>query len=67
VLPPPQFSAKNRVTGKQIDRISGSPVLPISAKALILKDFKKLARHLLYLWYNNKKNAITNKNNMQRL
>jgi len=37
---------------------------PIQIKSLILKDFKKLARHLQYLWYKNKKNAITNKNNM---
>jgi len=32
-------------------------------KPLILKGFQKLARHLLYVWYNNNKNAIPNKNN----
>jgi hypothetical protein len=64
VLPPPQFSAKNRVTGKQIDRFSGHRISLTPVKPLILKDFQKLARRLLYVWYNNKKNAITNKNNM---
>lgn len=33
------------------------------AKRLILKDLKKLARTLLYLWYKNKKNVTPNKNN----
>ncbi|WP_144172744.1 hypothetical protein [Pseudomonas sp. Kh13] len=55
VLPPSRFTAKNRVTGKQIGRISGHPFSAEIAKRLILKGFKKLARTLLYLWYNNKK------------
>ncbi|MBH3447598.1 hypothetical protein I5S84_01910 [Pseudomonas putida] len=63
VLPPPRFTAKNRVTGKQIDKISGSLILPKIAKRLILKDLKKLARTLLYLSYKNKKNVTPNKNN----
>ncbi len=33
------------------------------SKLLFLKDFQKLARTLLYLWYNNKKNVTPNKNN----
>ncbi|GEM_PF-2982487 len=33
------------------------------ANRLILKDLKKLARTLLYLWYKNKKNVTPNKNN----
>ncbi len=32
-------------------------------KCLFLKKFKKLARTLLYLWHNNKKNVTPNKNN----
>jgi hypothetical protein len=67
VLPPPQFSAENRVTEKQIDKYLGCSLRPENLNPLILKDFQKLARHLLYYWYKNKKNATTNKNNMQRL
>jgi hypothetical protein len=63
VLPPAHFTAKNRVTGKQIGRISGWVVSTKNLNSLILKGFQKLARTLLYLWYNNKKNAIPNKNN----
>jgi hypothetical protein len=63
VLPPPRFTAKNRVTGKQIGRISGQAILMKISKLLFLKDFQKLARTLLYLWYNNKKNVTPNKNN----
>jgi hypothetical protein len=63
VLPPPRFTAKNRVTGKQIDKISGRLILPKIANRLILKDLKKLARTLLYLSYKNKKNVTPNKNN----
>ncbi|WP_140399110.1 hypothetical protein [Pseudomonas sp. SID14000] len=63
VLPPPRFTAKNRVTGKQIGRISGQAISIEISKPLILKDFKKLARTLLYLWYKNKKNVTPNKNN----
>jgi len=33
------------------------------AKPLIYKAFKKLARHLLYLWHNKNKNVTPNKNN----
>jgi len=63
VTAPTGFSKKpgNRETNRQIFR---STDFVIHAKPLILKAFKKLARHLLYVWYNNKKNAITNKNNM---
>jgi hypothetical protein len=63
VLPPPRFAAKNRVTGKQIDKISGRAFLTKTPKRLILKDLKKLARAMLYLWYKNKKNVTPNKNN----
>jgi hypothetical protein len=63
VLPPPRFAAKNRVTGKQIGRISGQSISTEIAKCLILNGFQKLARTLLYLWYNNKKNVTPNKNN----
>jgi len=55
--------AKNRVTGKQIDRFSGDPIFANPYKPLILKDFQKLAWHLLYLWHNKNKNVIPNKNN----
>jgi hypothetical protein len=64
VLPAPRFTAKNRVTGKQIDKISGQAISMGIANRLILKDLKKLARTLLYLWYKNKKNVTPNKNNM---
>ncbi|MFP3498274.1 hypothetical protein SB759_29060, partial [Pseudomonas sp. SIMBA_059] len=57
VLPAPRFTAKNRVTGKQIDRISGWLAGTKIVKRLFLKDFKKLARTLLYLSYKNKKNV----------
>jgi hypothetical protein len=63
VLPTPRFTAKNRVTGKQIDKISGWPGWTKIVKSLFLKDFKKLARTLLYLSYKNKKNVTPNKNN----
>jgi hypothetical protein len=63
VLPPPRFAAKNRVTGKQIDKISGQAIRTKIAKCLILKTFKKLARPMLYLWYKNNKNVTPNKNN----
>ncbi|MDO3387461.1 hypothetical protein QWI17_16585, partial [Gilvimarinus sp. SDUM040013] len=59
----PHSTAKNRVTGKQIDKNSGPAFFSKSAKCLILNDIQKLARCLLYLSYNNKKNAIPNKNN----
>jgi len=63
VLPAPRFTAKNRVTGKQIDKISGWLAWTEIVKCLFLKDFKKLARTLLYLSYKNKKNVTPNKNN----
>jgi len=63
VLPAPRFTAKNRVTGKQIDKISGWLARAKIVKWLFLKDFKKLARTLLYLSYKNKKNVTPNKNN----
>ncbi|QNL87774.1 Uncharacterized protein PPKH_2360 [Pseudomonas putida] len=59
MLPPPQPPAKNRVTGKQIDRISGHEIFAFMTKPLILKEFQKLARHLLYLSYNNNKKCDT--------
>jgi hypothetical protein len=59
VLPPPRSTAKNRVTGKQIDKISGAHIFRILIKPLILKDFKKLARHLLYLLHNKNKKCDT--------
>ncbi|AFK66827.1 hypothetical protein YSA_00083 [Pseudomonas putida ND6] len=39
VLPPAHFTAKNRVTGKQIGRISGWAVSTKILKSLILKGF----------------------------
>ncbi|WP_406818983.1 hypothetical protein ACJA3S_14365 [Pseudomonas sp. KnCO4] len=63
VLPPPRFTAKNRVTGKQIGKISGQAMPVKILNRLFLKGFKKLARTLLYLWHNNKKNVTPNKNN----
>jgi hypothetical protein len=63
VLPHPRLPAKNRVTGKQIDRFSGDRFFVDFANPLILKDFQKLARHLLYLWHNKNKNVTPNKNN----
>jgi len=59
VLPLPPTPAKNRVTGKQFDRISGHRFFAILLKPLILKAFEKLARHLLYLSYNNNKKRDT--------
>ncbi|MNN98659.1 hypothetical protein D3C81_2180990 [compost metagenome] len=59
----PTFHSKksgNRETNRQNFRLG---VFDEIARCLILKDFKKLARTLLYLWYKNKKNVTPNKNN----
>jgi hypothetical protein len=39
VLPLPRLTAKNRVTGKQIDKISGGVISSHFIKPLILKAF----------------------------
>lgn len=56
-----------RVTRKQIHDIAFGQRFAKNIKTLILKDFKKLARHLLYLLHNKNKKRQTHKNKTYRL